>query len=849
MMRIQINRLIWIIWAWINIWLLVAQSCRTFGQGLINKIPNQEFVGGRPMALGETFVAIADDINSVNWNPAGLPSIHAIGFNSMHSNLFQSGIALNYLSLALPGPHRTGLAVDWLNIGYGDDELDFRKNKLNFSFGYQPIDRLSLGVNVKYMQFSAALDQLSQGAFHGWGLDFGVLYWLTNRLKFGMTMHDVTDTRFDGIDQPVYRRSIRLGASYQFANHLLMATDIDDRFHCGVEWRPFKQNFCLRAGVQKDFYTHETPILSAGFGLDLPIWGQRVQFDYAFTHSPTLPPTHRTSLAILIDLFPRLVAIRRVELKPIYASLYKFHNQYPVGELEVEYKGKTDLECTITVGLNKYGREMRKNIVLPANPNVKNVQKVNIMAAFADSIVNEFDDIPLVADVSISYLSGDRPKQEAVSQTFTLYRRNRIDWQYGVAQAAAFITPEDPSVTHFNRLALRNENSLKRQSALSEGITRAIQLFEAASNLGIRYEPDAYTPYRVSCRSLDNILYPAQLLVQKRGDCDDLTVLFASLLENQDIPAALVSVPGHIFLLFDSGIHPRRAFQCCCAEDCFIEFQDRLWIPLETTRVGHGFCYAWRVGADNLKKYCEQMEIVVVREAWGIYQPIAEAGVLLKATPGVLEQHLVQTLDSLKLMQQHYLDQLEQELAQFPDSASLRNKLAVIYAGLKAFDQAERHFRYLLIDGKLHAAVSNNLANLFMMRGLLDSAMVYYEQALKDAGGELADGILLNMALLHSAADDDSAAIDLFAQVIQHGNDCQRVANLLGISIEEDELAKAADLKPSKKVDKIVVKQLINKASAKTAKATPLKRESKKTIGTKGTLPQEQVDNIFYWAF
>jgi len=30
-------------------------------------------VGSRPVAMGEAFVAVADDINALFWNPSGLP--------------------------------------------------------------------------------------------------------------------------------------------------------------------------------------------------------------------------------------------------------------------------------------------------------------------------------------------------------------------------------------------------------------------------------------------------------------------------------------------------------------------------------------------------------------------------------------------------------------------------------------------------------------------------------------------------------------------------------------------------------------------------------------------------------
>ncbi|MDI6781269.1 MAG: transglutaminase family protein [bacterium] len=44
----------------------------------------------------------------------------------------------------------------------------------------------------------------------------------------------------------------------------------------------------------------------------------------------------------------------------------------------------------------------------------------------------------------------------------------------------------------------------------------------------------------------------------KKGDCDDLSVLYAACLESAGIPTALVSVPGHIFVIFDTGVQEKN---------------------------------------------------------------------------------------------------------------------------------------------------------------------------------------------------------------------------------------------------------------------------------------------------
>lgn len=822
---------------------MIAHSL--FAQGLLKNIRNQEFIGARPMAMGETFVAVADDINAIYWNPAGLPTLNHLGVNSMHANLFQSGVGLNYLSVSIPGPHRISIGVDWLNIGFNDEELEFGKNKFNFSAGYQLVDNLAFGMNLKYIQMSSALDHISQGSFKGWGFDWGLLYQPWHKLKLGLVVHDFTNTKLNGIKEPVYRRNLRIGAAYQLFDNWIIATDVDDRLHLGSEWLPIKKLFALRGGLQKDFYTDEPLTFSFGFGLDIPIWGQRLRFDYAFTDTPTLLNTHRSSLSILIDLFPRLVKIKNVEIKPVYASLYKYYEDNSIGKVDVEYKGKKNLDCTISVTVNKYGSENKKNIVLPVRPVQEQMQQVNIFPAFNDSILNEQDNIPLMADIKISYLSGNRPKEETVSQKFTLYRRNQIDWQHGADQAAAFITPEDPVVVQFTRKALSNKNLIKPDLIINEEITKAALLFNSISKSGIQYDEDPYSPYRLTYHSIDNILYPAQLLTEKRGDCDDLCVLVASLLENRNIATVLVSVPKHILLLFDSGIHPSRSFLLCCADDQYFHYQNQLWIPLETTWINHSFYDAWKEGAKQFNQYSDDREIINVREAWQKYQPIAHAGQFIKSFNFTPNLNLAQESDSIKIIQKKYLSELENRLAQSPDSSQLRNKLAITYAHRNNFEKARYHFQQLLLTDSANFFALNNLGNLFFMEGNLDSAQLYYLKALDYAKDK--DGIYLNLGLVYAAANLDSEAVDMFTQVMQDSTDYQKISDLLGIKIQKDDLIKSAKLEMKKKVSSTTVIKITDKARKKQ-KPTK-KKESKKTLGDKGSLPKNEIENVFYWAF
>ena len=138
-----------------------------------------------------------------------------------------------------------------------------------------------------------------------------------------------------------------------------------------------------------------------------------------------------------------------------------------------------------------------------------------------------------------------------------------------------------------------------------KSILQAMLLFEALKAHGVRYLADSNTPYtQVSANReiVDHIQYPAQTLISKAGDCDDLTVLYASLLENAGIATALVDYPGHIFLLFDTGIGRQESYKLPLENKRYVVYGDRLWIPVEVTRVDRSFEAAWRAGLAELAK-------------------------------------------------------------------------------------------------------------------------------------------------------------------------------------------------------------------------------------------------------
>ena len=167
----------------------------------------QIFVGTRPLSMGEAFVAVADDGNAIYWNPAGLSRMERIQASFSYSDLFGLGIKSYYASFIsrlyfIPSlTDYLSFGVDWFRIQFGDDELNFDRNRINFSLALKPSKSLpflrdvGFGLNAKYLSLGSKLDATTEVDADGWGLDFGLLYDLSslpivpNGLNFGLMVH------------------------------------------------------------------------------------------------------------------------------------------------------------------------------------------------------------------------------------------------------------------------------------------------------------------------------------------------------------------------------------------------------------------------------------------------------------------------------------------------------------------------------------------------------------------------------------------------------------------------------------------------------------------------------------
>jgi long-subunit fatty acid transport protein len=272
--------------------------------------------GARAIAMGGAYTAIADDINAITWNPAGLSSLTRSELGATHAQLAAGarydfigfGQATRYGTLGLAGTYLSQGAIEGRDAG-GLPTGGYKASDqaVNIAFAPRPLGGCRLGANVKYIKSGIANDSTQ-----GYAVDFGGQYSLAalpgpgvprlglavQNLGPGMKFLDQTS------QLPL---TLAVGLGYRLPVGLALAADFkhrpysrDSQFGLGTEYA-LLANFALRAGygTAKTGTGASQGTFSAlgGFATGLGFKLRNYSLDYSFTPAGELGNTQRLSLA------------------------------------------------------------------------------------------------------------------------------------------------------------------------------------------------------------------------------------------------------------------------------------------------------------------------------------------------------------------------------------------------------------------------------------------------------------------------------------------------------------------------------------------------------------------------
>ena len=423
----------------------------------------------------------------------------------------------------------------------------------------------------------------------------------------------------------------------------------------------------------------------------------------------------------------------------IYPVFYKYYEEYPLGSIPL-----TNLESTAVedVQATFYIRQfMDAPFPCPLEETLGGKAEVSLdlFAVFSNEVMAITEEDKAIAEIAVTYtMDGERYKVvETVPVDFA--NRNALTWDDD-RKAAAFVTPRDDVVISYARQVNRAIKDRGSQ-ALSPAVLSAMGQYTALGLYGLEYVIDPSSSY-IELSSTggvqDYVQFPVQTLERQGGDCDDLTVLYCSLLESLGIETAFLTVPGHILPAFNTGIPANDVGIYFSSVEEVIFHGDEIWIPVEMTDRSSGFLDAWAIGARSWREHNRNAaaRLYPVRTSWELYSPVFFAGDAPQAEfpdeMEVLSAFVEEMVSYVEREISPQVTELEERLRRDGPNPVVHNKLGILYARYGLIDQARDQFDLALERGEYPPALMNR-GNISYLKEEWEEAITYYERVLLTA--------------------------------------------------------------------------------------------------------------------
>jgi len=227
----------------------------------------------------------------------------------------------------------------------------------------------------------------------------------------------------------------------------------------------------------------------------------------------------------------------------------------------------------------------------------------------------------------------------------------------------------------------------------------AMGIYEALRLYGMNYVRDPGSAYDVlseNSMAVDYLQFPYQTLQYKAGDCDDLSILFCSLLEAVSVETAFVTVPGHIYMAFALKTDPEEIRKIFNDPDLVIYRENKAWLPIELTLLNSGFLKAWESGISQWKKYENEAGFFPIHSAWETYEPVGFASrssnLDLPDTEKFISEYSNEMEDFIYGQLHSRISSLNAEIEQSNDPSRLYNRMGVLYARFGLYEDAKEAF-------------------------------------------------------------------------------------------------------------------------------------------------------------
>jgi tetratricopeptide (TPR) repeat protein len=308
---------------------------------------------------------------------------------------------------------------------------------------------------------------------------------------------------------------------------------------------------------------------------------------------------------------------------------------------------------------------------------------------------------------------------------------------------------------------------------LHPSLVYARTLYAALGVYGLSYIVDPTSPFQEfseKAGAVDYVQYPRDTLARKSGDCDDLSILFLAALENIGISTALVDVPGHVFIMFNTGLTEADRQSLGFPDSLLVIHRGTVWVPVEMTMVGSTFTRAWQKGAEEFRDWLAKgkVDIIEVQKAWEQFSPVTLPLTEMRQIKIKQEDIEAKFKDELETLGRQRLTYLSAgylaALKKTPDDATALAQLGILYGENGMYPEALEQFQKLLAVDKQNAMALNNIGNIYLLQERLDDARQAYEASLKAEPRDT--GTMVNLARVHLRAGRKDEARKVFRDAV-----------------------------------------------------------------------------------
>lgn len=386
-----------------------------------------------------------------------------------------------------------------------------------------------------------------------------------------------------------------------------------------------------------------------------------------------------------------------------------------------------------------------------------------------DRLYGNLQSTKINTEITVSY-EGLDPVVKNI--TIEVYGRNTMNWK-DTASLLNFVTPTDPVVKNFTSSVLSRVDLSGVETSMVN-MLKADAIFTALASMPLRYLSDPNNDFINS--TLDYVQFPRETLQRKSGDCDDMSVLFASCLESVGIPTRFLLTRDHVFLEFSTGMLEKSWWDICFDKQRFDFSDDSLWIPVEITKFcseSHCFLDAWKEGAYRYTQLNNKtnMEKVTFNQDTKLYPPfplpdskqqvvlsVKDLPVRIAESLAVLYRDREQALSREKAA-------CEKRLAANPGDVQAGNRLGILLCKSGETQKAREQFLNLLKANPSNGTVIRNLGNTYVLMGKPSKAVEEYRLV---PGYDENPELLYNMGVAYFLLDDRKNALENLRRAYDH---------------------------------------------------------------------------------